>query len=93
MVDLHSKRVAVAVRNRIPITIWIALYCLTIIAMTIMGYRTGLAERRSVVATLNVALAFSVVIAITADLDRPRGGFLQVDQQAMLELQTRLHGP
>jgi len=93
MIDLHSKRMAVAVRNRIPRTIWIALYCLTIFAMAITGYRTGIAERRSVVATVTVALAFSVVIAITVDLDRPRGGFLHVNQQAMLELQTRLHRP
>lgn len=93
MMHLHTKRVTAVVQNAIPGTIWLALYCVTIIAMAITGYRTGVAGRRSVVATLTVALAFSVVIVIVADLDRPRDGLLQISQQGMLDLQARLHRP
>jgi ABC-type multidrug transport system fused ATPase/permease subunit len=93
MINLHSKRVTTAVHNRIPGTIWIALYCVTVLAMAITGYRTGVAGRRSMVATLTLVLAFSVVIVLIADLDRPQEGFLKVSQQAMIDLQTRLHRP
>jgi hypothetical protein len=45
------------------------------------------------VATLTLVLAFSVVIVLIADLDRPQEGFLKVSQRAMVDLQTRLHRP
>ena len=35
-------------------------------------------------------LAFSAVIILIVDLDRPQEGFVKVSQQAMLDLQTRL---
>jgi hypothetical protein len=92
MMDLHSKRVAADLHNRIPATIWIALYCVTGLAMAMMGYRSGIAERRSLVATLTLVLAYSVVILLIADLDRQQEGFLRVSQQSMVDLQTRLHG-
>jgi hypothetical protein len=61
------------------------------LAMGIAGYRAGIVGRRGVVATFIVVLTFSAVITLIADLDRPQEGFLRVSQQAMLELQTRLH--
>jgi len=39
---------------------------------------------------VTVTLAFSSVIALIADLDRPQEGFFQVSQQAMHELQRKL---
>lgn len=91
--DMHSVRVTTDVGDRIPGTIWIGLYAITVLAMAITGYRVGIGGRRSFIATLILALAFSVVIALIADLDRPQDGFIKVSQQAMLDLQTRLHHP
>lgn len=93
MIDVHSKRVNAALYHRIPETIWIALYCMTVLAMAITGYRAGVVGRRSLTATLTLVLAFSTIIVLIADLDRPQEGFLKVSQHAMLELQTRLRGP
>jgi NADH:ubiquinone oxidoreductase subunit 6 (subunit J) len=90
MIDLHSKRVTAAVSNRIPGAIWIALYCLMALAMGIAGYREGIAGRRSLIATVAMTVAFSAVITLIADLDRPQEGFLKVSQEAMLDLQRRL---
>lgn len=91
MRDVHSRRVMAVLHNRIPVTIWIALYCLTVLAMAMTGYRAGLSGRRSLIASLTLVLAFSSVIFLIADLDRPYQGFLKVSQQAMIDLQTRLH--
>ena len=90
VIELHAKRVTGGIHNRIPFTIWMALYCMTALAMAITGYRAGIAGRRSVIATLTMVLAFSAVIVLIADLDRPQQGFIKVSQQAMVDLQTRL---
>jgi hypothetical protein len=92
MADANTKRAATALIYRIPGVIWITLYSLLTLAMGIAGYRGGIAERRSIVATLTVTLAFAVVITLIADLDRPQQGFLEVNQQTMIDLQTRLRG-
>ncbi len=93
MIDLHSKRVAAGLQNNIPGTIWMATYCLAGLAMAIAGYRAGIGARRNMVATVIMVLAFSAVILLIADLDRPQEGFLKVSQQAMLGLQARLNRP
>jgi hypothetical protein len=91
VMDVHSKRVTSALQNRLPGTIWIALYCMMGLAIAMAGYRAGIAGRRSMTATLALVLAFSAVILLIADLDRPQEGFLKVSQQPMLDLQSRLH--
>jgi hypothetical protein len=91
VMDVHSKRMTAGLQNRLPPTIWLALYSMAVLAMAMAGYRAGLAGRRSIVATLALGLAFSAVIVVIADLDRPQEGLLKVSQQALLDLQARLH--
>jgi hypothetical protein len=91
VIDLHSKRVTVGLRNRIPGSIWVALYVVTVFAMVAMGYHTGLTGRRSLVANIAIILSFSAVILLIADLDRSQEGLLKVSQQAMIDLQKELH--
>ena len=93
MVDVHARRVAAALHNSIPVTIWIALYCVMGLGMAMTGYRAGIVGRRSMAATAVLVLAFAAVFHLIADLDRPQEGFLTVSQLPMLELQTRLHRP
>ena len=40
-----------------------------------------------------LAIAFSAVIWLIADLDRPREGSLQVNQQVMIDLQQSMAVP
>jgi hypothetical protein len=93
MVEVHAKRVAAGLHNNIPATIWVALFCVTALAMAITGYRAGIAGRRNIAATAVLVLAFSAVFQLIANLDRPQEGFLTVSQLPMLDLQTRLHRP
>jgi hypothetical protein len=90
LIELHLKRLTVATRNRVPATIWVALYFLAALAMFMMGYRAGLVGSRSLLVSLAIVLSFSGVIFLIADLDRPQQGFIQVSQQAMAELQSKL---
>ena len=93
VIDLHAKRVTAGLRSRIPGAIWIALYFVVILAMTVMGYYTGLIGTRSSVGTLVLVLTFSAVMLLIVDLDRPKEGILKVSQQAMLDLRNTLMEP
>ena len=90
VIDLHSKRVMVAVRSRVPAAIWIVLYSLAILAMAAMGYQEGLTSTRRSVAVLALVLGFSAVLVLIADLDRPGQGMLRVSQQSMVDLQNSI---
>jgi hypothetical protein len=88
VIDLHAKRLLVAVRSRI--TIWITLFCLTLFGMGSTGYQAGLSATRRSPEMLLLALAFAGVLFVVVDLDRAHEGLLKVSQQAMLDLQQSM---
>lgn len=90
VIDLHTKRLELGVGNRIPGTIWMALYFVAIVATAVMGYHAGLAGSGRSLAILALVLAFSTVMTLIADLDRPQEGLLRVSQQAMSDLRSSL---
>jgi len=92
MIDLDATRVT-AGRNQIPYSIWMMLYMVTILTMAAMGYQFGLTGERSWPITLFLVLALSAVMVLIADLDRPQAGFLQVSQQAMIDLVDKIGAP
>jgi hypothetical protein len=91
--DLHAKRVTMALRNRIPGTIWGALYFTVILAMVGVGYYEGLLSRTRTLETLVLVAVFSGVLWLLADLDRPQEGLLKVSQQAMIDLRNSMTAP
>ena len=72
--------------NRIPLTIWMTLYLMAILSMVIMGYQAGLTGKRSPVATITVAIAFSAVMILITDLDRPIMSFFEINNQLLVDL-------
>lgn len=86
LTDIHYTRVHSAVMNRIPFTIWITLYLMAALSMIIMGYQAGLTDRRSPVATITLAFAFSAVIILITDLDRPVMSFFEINRQLLIDL-------
>jgi hypothetical protein len=90
MIDLHAKRLALGVRNRIPEAIWAALYGISILSFAAMGYHAGLTGTNRSLAIVAVAFTFTVVIALIADLDRPQEGVLKVSPQALIDLRQSM---
>lgn len=86
LIDIHYTRVHSAVMNRIPLTIWMTLYLMAALSMIIMGFQAGLTERRSPVATITLAVAFSAVIILITDLDRPIMSFFEINKQLLVDL-------
>jgi hypothetical protein len=63
---------------------------LAALSLAAMGYQAGLVATRSL-AVFAVAVTFSVVIELIADLDRPQQGVLRVSQHALLDLQRSMN--
>jgi hypothetical protein len=91
--DLHEERVFVGIRNRIPATIWVALYTVLMLSMMGVGFHFGIKGARSPVPSASLALSFSMVLFLIADLDRPRSGLVTSDQSQMIELYERFNQP
>lgn len=87
--NIHASRLAFGIQKRIPAGIWTVLFLLTILGMMVVGYHTGIAGSRRSMATLILALAFSLVVTTIASLDRP-DCFIKVTQQPLIELQKSM---
>jgi hypothetical protein len=92
-IDLHAKRIQAGIRSRIPGAIWVGLFAVAVLSLIAMGYFEGLPGTRRSIAVFAVAIAFSVVIELIADLDRPQEGVLRVSQQALLDVQRSMTPP
>jgi hypothetical protein len=88
VIDLHSKRVTLGLRNRISAVIWETLYFVAVLAIGAIGYHAGLLGARQSLAILPLVLVFSAVLLLIADLDRPQEGLFKVSQQALADLRT-----
>ncbi len=96
VIDLHGRRVAVGLHNRIPASIWVTIYFIAIIATALTGYDSGLSSGRSTIAALGTVamiMTFSAVVLLNIDLDRPAQTMFSVDQQAMIDLQRSFSEP
>lgn len=90
MIGIHASRVAIGLQARIPNTIWIVLWSLTVLGMAAVGYQTGIAGSRRSWARPILALSFSMVVALIASLDRPDSGYLNVSQRPLIDLQSSM---
>jgi hypothetical protein len=89
--DVHEKRVAAGLRNRIPPSIWVALFTLLVLSMAGIGYFSGVKGHRNPIASTGLALSFAMVLFLTADLDRPTSGLVQANSGIMVDLEKRLN--
>lgn len=89
-IDLHSKRILVGLRSRIPAVIWIVLFGLTAIGLASVGYQAGLTGMRRSPEMPVLTLAFAAVLFLIVDLDRSHEGLLRVSQQSMIDLRKSM---
>lgn len=91
VIDIHSNRVTAGIRARIPGTIWLALFLISVFAMASVGYYVGRAGGNRSIATIGMILSFVIIMMLIIDLDQPREGLLRVDQQAMRDLRDSIN--
>jgi hypothetical protein len=90
VIDLHVQRLTVAIRSRVPQTVWLTLHALMVVGMLMIGMQMGLSGRRHYGAEIALAISFALVLFLIVDLDRPQEGLVNVSQQALVDLQMRL---
>ncbi len=90
LIDLHQSRKTVALQYRIPGTVWLSVYLLSAISMLAVGYQVGMSGMRRLRGTPVLAAAFSLVILMIADIDRPGEGTLRVSQQPIADVQQMM---
>jgi hypothetical protein len=90
LIDLHAERVLVGLRSRIPLVIWAGMFGLAMLGLIAVGYQCGLSGTRRSPAMTALVLAFALVLALIADLDRAHEGLLRVSQQAMVDVQKAI---
>jgi hypothetical protein len=86
LMEMQTQRVQAALVNRIPVIIWLTLYFTALMSMIVVGYQAGLTEKRSPIATFSLALAFSAVMMLIMDLDRPLQSLFALDVTVMKQL-------
>jgi len=90
--DVHDERIAAGLKKRVPRILWAILAALLTLAMLGIGYFSGAKGTRNRGASTALAISFSLVLLMIADLDRPTGGTVRSDQSPLLDLRDRLAG-
>ncbi|MGF1725659.1 hypothetical protein [Photobacterium nomapromontoriensis] len=91
VIDIHTERVNKSLRGRIPISIWLTLGLLTFLTIALNGIQVGAENKgRALVAALPFAMAFSLVLTLIVELDRPIRTIIEVSQQPLIDLRDGL---
>lgn len=93
VIAMHERRLTDAIHARIPGGIWLGLLAITVLTMGTLGLQVGLSGKRRLVGIIPIALAFSVLVTLILDLNRPQGGFITVGQQPLVDLQAWMRRP
>ncbi len=89
MFDNQTSRVTVALTDRIPAIIWVALFVLTMLSMFAVGYMFGASEKTNWYMILALSLAFSAIILVIIDLDSAQGT-IKISHQPVFNLYEKI---
>lgn len=89
MIDVDGERLA-AYQQRVPAAILWGLLLTSWFTLGLGGYVTGLGGARQRWLNLSVTILFALFIGLIADLDRPRGGYIQTPYQSLSDLQAAM---
>lgn len=85
VIDLHSTRVASG-RKHIPTLVMGLLGACSLVATAAIGYGCGLTGKRRAPLTISLAVLIGTALWITIDLDHPRAGLMQLNDQPLAAL-------
>ena len=85
LIDVYGERNA-ALSKHVPEVVLFLLFAVFIIAGAVLGFSGGLEGGRPLLATIAMSVLIVLVIFIIIDLDRPRRGLIEVNQDSMLDL-------
>jgi hypothetical protein len=89
VIDSYGRRDA-ALNRHVPELVLFLLYGAFLMTGVIVGYASGVAGHRASFVTYILVTLIVFLVFIIVDLDRPRRGLIQVNQQSMLDLQAEM---
>jgi hypothetical protein len=89
-IDLNETRITAGIYARVPETVLLLLIVGSALTLGMVGYSAGLTRRRSPLTAIVLIVVLGAVISLVVDLDRPQGGFLEVNQQPLIDLQQQI---
>ncbi|GAB6047252.1 hypothetical protein JCM19379_10760 [Methyloparacoccus murrellii] len=89
IIDLDTTRLA-AMRNRIPLTVWVLLLGVAGCGCWATGYGAGATGRRTAFALTIVPVLIAAVITVLADFSATRRGLIGISQESLVALQQSL---
>jgi hypothetical protein len=90
VITVGTQRVVAGIYARVPDTILVFLLLLAFGSIGLVGFGAGQAGKRSIVSATIMIVALGATLTLVVDLDRPREGFLQVNQQPLIDLERRI---
>jgi uncharacterized membrane protein (Fun14 family) len=90
MIDSYGRRIA-ALDRHVPEVVLYLLFCTFLLTLGIVGYAAGVAGHRVSMVTYIMIVLIVLLVFVIIDLDRPRRGLIQVNQQSLTELQSSIH--
>jgi ABC-type arginine transport system permease subunit len=89
VLDDNERRLA-ALQNHVPDTVTFLLFFVSIVALGFVAFGCGRSGQRRFAMNALFALLLAVVITVILDLDRPRRGFIRVNQDSMMRLKAAM---
>ncbi len=86
LIDSQSKRNAL-LQMHVPEVVLFLLLIVFVSSGGMLGYSGGLSGKRIVAPVILVSLLITLIVFIIIDLDRPKRGLIQVNQDVMNEIQ------
>lgn len=90
-IDLDATRMN-ALRSHVPGAVWLLVLGVATCGCCASGYAAGSSGVRNGFSNLVMPILVAIVVALIADLDRPRGGLIGIKQQALLDLRETIGG-
>jgi hypothetical protein len=92
-IDMSEARLNAGLYARVPETVLLLLVIGSALTLGMVGYSAGLTRKRSPLTAVVLIVVLGAVITLVVDLDRPQGGFIEVSQQPLLDLQQQIGPP
>ena len=89
VIDTYERRLE-AVRHKVPTPIFLMLEAIAVVAIGFSAYGAQWGSAYTRWPMWIMAALMGVVITLIVDLDRPRGGFITVSQQPLLDVIERM---
>ncbi len=89
LIDSQGKRNAL-LQLHVPEIVLLLLFLVFISSGGMLGYSAGLSGKRILAPIILVSLLITLIVFIIIDLDRPKRGLIQVNQQFMVDLRDSM---